>query len=256
MVYCFLPFFVPAKAENVGTLYSMLGETPIVDGFIDSLEWQAAQPQSYTLYDINNQFETREVLLYSMYNASDFLFIAVEINETYLAYNEMMLFFQTNDVQPLIIDLDTWYGVNYSMGQDVKWLGSLNVSNDMYTEDLGITADENHFGINNLDANCTITSDKISWEMIFPLNSQDTIGHDVSLEVGDSINFFISFESDAEYLQFRNYDLNWDYGVLQIGLQSSSSTTTPLVNIPITFVLFGLFATSFVVILQKKKCET
>ena len=236
---CLFPFVILAEATNIGTLYSIPSSTPTIDGYIDPIEWQDAQKKTFILSSYYDQTRTLPVMLYSIYDETDTLYIAVETIVHEFLTAEMMIYFQTNETHP-IIDRVTNFEVTWNDGLDAKWLGSQNVSNDMFRMSNSILSDDDYLGTNDFDVNCTtnVNIGKIYWEMVMPLNSGDVNGYDLSLGVGESINMFLSYEDDYLYTQIRSTDLEWDFCVLHIG--------NPPTNILFNWFAFTLFSLSFV----------
>ncbi|MHA1124728.1 MAG: hypothetical protein ACTSO7_03395 [Candidatus Heimdallarchaeota archaeon] len=245
-------FLIPVNGEGTqaGILYSIPSTTPIIDGVIDPVEWQNAQPLTVELQGmyLDKGDIKIDIVMHSLYDDTDTLYLAIKINENLILTNEFIIFFQTNETFPLIQSISYPY-VDRSAGNDVKWFSILNSTSDMYTVVDGITTDNSNGGTQDFDAKCTYETGNINWEVAIPFNSTDTNGFDIDVNVGKNINFFLEYTAFTTYSQFNIEYPNWDYCTLHIG----SPPTVPTNWLPFIITIIGLFATSLIVIINQNK---
>jgi hypothetical protein len=235
---------------QAGTLYSIPSSTPIIDGYIDPTEWEDARPLTVELqgYYLGHEDEKKTIIMYSMYDDSETLYLAIKINEIEILMNDFAIIFQTNKSYQLVESIID-YHVTISDGNDVKWFNLNNASSDLVTNSDGTIYDNTVGGSQDIDVNCTYEIGNIDWEVAIPFNSTDTNGGDIAITTGDDINFLLQYESYTLYQQFNLAYPDWEYCTLHIG----SPQSNPFNWLPFTITLIGLFATSLVVIIKQNK---
>jgi len=171
------------------TVNSYQGETPIIDGVIDATEEQGTgKPTKITLthdpWDYVGRPREIDVKIGSSHSNDSYLYINAIVNYRKIISGNITFHMRKNESE------------NYF---DLKRISSnTNSSMDGYKEDddqyfWNFTKDQDNGGTEDTEGACVITQKNIMFELRMPFNSGDTLGYDVNIEVGNEIEFRISF---------------------------------------------------------------
>ncbi len=188
-----------------------------LDGVFDD-EWSATVPKTFAFFyweegslypDIRI-----EVDIMSVHNGES-LYMAFSINET-LTETTLSMAFHVNASAP-IYTLDNAIPV-WNDGNDVKMLNMDNSTNDVAIVYGGTwPTDIQNGGANDVEGKCWNKSDGMQFEIMFPLDSEDSRGRDVVLKPGRSNGFVPWFNNgtDAAYICVPD-TINGNFFTLQL----------------------------------------
>lgn len=208
---------VEATDVKVSTIHSIVSEKPTIDGAIDIDEWKEAIPLTVTLYDIDDQSNTFDISVYSLFDNSSALYLGIVIPLEGQILDSFLIMFKTNATGELVnFELS---GPELGDGHDLKYFDPDNNSTeDYYTKDGG-NMDEDLYngGTDDGTGKCTNDSANIYIEMAIPFNTGDSIGRDIAIDYGDSINCFLyAYRGTTIFSQIRIDDEEADYCELVI----------------------------------------
>ena len=216
-----------------------------LDGKKDQ-DWDSATAFTFTVFEFENEEIERDLTIATIYNDTH-IFFWVSVNETELG-GEIMLIFKTNTSGPILIEqtIPTWRD-----GNDVKQLTSENDTYDEFIYDDGLELDINYEGSTDIEGKCWTRSGGFDFELAFPLSSNDTNGHDISLTPGDQILLFPYYSSDGEFTLIRSTYGMWSNILVYVGDEIEPDPNIPSYSIPILIV--SMLAVSALLIFKNKQ---
>ena len=207
---------VLATDVKVSTIHSIESVEPAIDGTIDTAEWEEAIPLTVTLYDTSDQSTTLDISVYSLFDKSSTLYLGVVIPLEGEILNSFVIVFKTNETEDLInFELA---GPEFGDGHDLKFFDT----DDNSTEDFCINnggMDEVLYsgGTDDGTGKYTYDSTYSYIEIAIPFDTGDTIGCDLAIDYGDSVDcFFYVYRGITDFTQIRIDDDETDYCELVI----------------------------------------
>lgn len=225
-----------------GTILSTLSTAPIIDGYLNDTVWENVIPTTFTLFGFQNQSKIVEIDVYSIYCISNLLYFGCEIAKDNSGTGELSFFFKVDANNELIATVLPFYIGN---GHDVKYVNTNQNIFDSYTESGQAIFDTVSGGTNDTIGSGKYTNGSYCFEFAMPFDSGDTNGHDISITTSDEVEFFIYFYSDGVYLQFKETDYDWEYGLLEFEEQTTI--------FPINIGCLAIFGLSCIVFITRKK---
>ena len=207
---------VKATDVKVGTIHSIESVKPTIDGAINTAEWEEAIPLTVTLYDLTDQSNTIDISVYSLFDDSSMLYLGVVIPRDSQILNSFIVLFKTNESEEIInFELA---GPEFGDGHDLKNFDTDdNSTEDFYINDGGM--DEDRYSGGTDDGTGKYTNDTINCyvEIAIPFYTGDTIGCDLAIDYGDSVDcFFYVYRGSTDFSQIRIDDDEADYCELVI----------------------------------------
>lgn len=244
-----IPIQLIQSSANVGTLYSYIENDPCYDGYLESTIWDTTRAIDITLYNLEDQGESIEITLLSVYNTvNGSLSFGLIVPDTTLSDDDLIaLIFRTNTNADFVVNNGEW---TFTCENDMK--GAFlqyneSVDGVTYEDELDGTDDELAGGFENTYGKGKWDGLQYVFEMHTFLNITDPLGADYRLGENSQIEFFVMFQdshSGILYTQIREADGDYDYCVLNIG---ELATTTPS-TVPTTLFVLGSVFASFAVI--------
>ena len=247
-IFMFISFigfsYLGSAQTSVAMLDSFYTDELIeIDGVLSENEYDLNLTTTYTIYDYANQANQKEVFMYSSYNDTHlFIGISVDDNNPTAAVS---LFFRTNDTVDYFVNIST---MSIAENNDIKGVYYLNFTTDAFTTSFLPEQDINVGGTIDVEGACWTRGNGFDFEMKIILNSSDTNGHDVSLEVNDEIDFFIYYESDVNYFQVKSTDVVEEFGTLWLA--------PPSLDIPsfsLTLVIVSILGVSALLVIKHRR---
>ena len=206
---------VEATDVKVSTLYSVANEKPTIDGVINTAEWVEAVPLIITLYDTVDQSSTIDITIYSLYDDNSTLYFGVVIPIEIQLLDSFVIVFKTS-----AHDLAYFDSFDPEIGDyhDLKYFDpDVNDTEDFFTYDASMLEDRFNGGTDEGSGKCTNVTTNSYIEIAIPFNSGDSIGCDLAIDIGESIEcFFYIATSGPIYSQIRIDDDETDYTELVI----------------------------------------
>lgn len=252
---CMIPTATVKSDVKTNIIYTCYQATPpVIDGHHESWEWAPAVPESIKLYNLLDQTDTINITVMTLYTEEDNLIFGLKILDTDFgeADDQLAIVLQTNGLDPLVRKYDEGWG--YGKDQDIKYIYSHNNhSIDGVTKDIeGFNWDDDVSvsGTEDSDGKVHPTIDVDYYELEFPLDSGDTLGHDPALALNYDIAIFFLYKDDSAvatktYSQIREADGDYDFAALTI----SCTSTTSIQLFPI---IVGLITMTFAGVLYSK----
>ncbi|NHJ32451.1 MAG: hypothetical protein FK732_06285 [Asgard group archaeon] len=237
----------------VGTLNSCPADpVPVIDGVLGVSEWKEGVPELVELYDLDDQLETMDIEIMSLYDNDNRIYFGITYLDDKLNPEDwFFLIFRDVEGTDICAPPHNASG-KFNDNHDMKfmWLYN-NLTVDQFTKAPGYSwaSDVSNGGADNGIGKCHENGTHVTIEMRFPFNTGDTLGYDIALSLGITVKMFIGlFDGDKgiRYYQIRENDL--DYDLLDLIVQCTAATP-----IPVIYILIGLMVTSVVSIIYKKK---
>ncbi|HUU78635.1 MAG TPA: hypothetical protein VMX55_09820 [candidate division Zixibacteria bacterium] len=207
---------VEATDVKVSTIHSIESEKPTIDGAIDIDEWKEAIPLTVTFYDLDDQSNTLDITVYSLFDNSYALYLGIVIPLEGEILDSFLIMFKTNATEELVkFELS---GPELGDGHDLKYFDPDNNSTeDYFIKDGGMDEDRYSGGTDDGTGKCTNDSANIYIEMAIPFNTGDSIGCDIAIDYGDSVDCFLyAYREDTIFSQIRIDDEETEYCELVI----------------------------------------
>lgn len=239
-----LPISTISAQESAGIIKSLPVQGAItLDGRIDQ-EWDSVDKTLFTLYNFQQSFDDKEMVIASVYNATT-LFLWISVNDTHYG-PELHLIFQTNLSSPLLVNPGT---IEFADGNDMKTIDGDNTTRDFVSLSNVFWGDTMYGGgTYDIEGNCIHRWNGYDFEIAIPLNSSDTVGADFALVPGGSINLFPQY--NWLYTLIQNED-TWEQ--LNVELVIPSNPSIPSYSISI--LLFSMIAVSLILVFKHHSKE-
>ncbi len=231
LIGIFLTAFVAANSV-IPVLKSYQGSAPTIDGMIDASEREGTgRPFKITLgrdpWDSYMEPDIINLKVGSSHSNDSYLYINTIINFKRIIFGNITYQFQR--------DISNSY-------YDLKRVSSItNSCIDGYRQEAGalwkINKDLDNGGTQDSEGKCVITETYIMFELRMPFFTGDTLGHDTSMTVGETI--IISFEFSFLYNKTNDetmYGNYFDQGYSFV-LQNTTAAPLSLVGIVLGLVL-------------------
>ena len=161
---------VSAQAYTCTIESQYIESTVTLDGRKDAI-WNNTTESTFNLIDFSSPTEVLEITIASIYNETSlFFWISVDDSESSAS---LYLIFQTQFYAPLITD----YNIPlFTDGNDMKFVNSMNFTEDDIILDDSAIQDSNHGGTNDTNAKVRNRVDGFNFEIEMLLDSGDALG--------------------------------------------------------------------------------
>lgn len=238
-----------------GTIYSQLGDEPIIDGFLNETAWDTCIPQEFTLYSHTNISDTLQIEVVSILSEYNHIYFGISIYDDNFVGSELfVIFFKVNESTADLVQFYNPLTPFLQNGNDAKgmYLGS-NSTFDCFTQYSNFDAyfDQNVGGDTNAEAKSHIeSSELVTMEMDMLRSTSDVNGtFDADIDIGDEIEIFFWYLDNTGY--YSGYLFNttdYEYGILSVGGSPSGG-----VGFTTTALILGVFSVNLIVVLIAKK---
>ena len=197
-------FLVSGESYQIS---SYIGSTPTIDGIIDLTEQQSTGKQAeitlqFDEWDKNGDQLPREVKIGSCHTNDSYLYINTVVEFSGILDGNITYFFRKDG-----------YEKPYHAPYDIKQISSkTNSSRDGYREYLDLIHFDTYYndsvlgGTQDSVGKCFISDSSLTFELLLPLNSGDSLGNDLNVTLADQIELRINliFWYDGDYMLDHN----------------------------------------------------
>ena len=237
----FQPLTVVSSKTLVGTITSITNTVPIVDGVLNNDEWSDTTAQEITLYKLTDQALELDISVkskFGMYGTDEVLYFGILIEDNTTGFIDMLdIIFRVGPAE--IVNTSASISALYG-GHDWKTIRvSDNQSVDGFVGEDGLLyADVDYGGTNDIYGRSHFYSDShYTVELRIPFDTSDvSTANDPLLVAGESYELFFSYANytDANlYSQVRVLDAEYDYIMLTIEEESTTTSDATLISFPI-----------------------
>lgn len=237
---------VSAQAYACTIESQYIESTITLDGRKDAI-WNNATENTFNLIDFSSPTEVLEITIASMYNdTSLFFWISVDDPENSAS---LYLIFQTQFYAPFLTDYTL---PTFTDGNDIKFVNSMNLTEDDIILDDSAIQDTNHGGTNDTNAKAWSRVDGFNFEIEMLLDSGDDLGGDFSLQSGDSINLLPHYASYSEYSLINVTSGTWEFLNVELKVPPGPDPDPNIPSYSIPILIVSVVAVSALLILKTK----
>jgi len=154
---------------NAGNIYSTLATAPVIDGLLDDAVWDYAPAVNFVLYDDNNQSNTKDITIYSLYSSDNFTYIGGELEDLYYSYLGFAFLFETDLSTDIILSINET-DITFGNNLDMKFIRADNIFIDGFKSGTGEYVDTENLGTNDMVAHITHSNGKYCFELAIPFD--------------------------------------------------------------------------------------
>lgn len=234
---------LPIALDSSGLTYKINcypSEAPKIDGNVNEEEWSAGRKETIKLFDpwivIPGTGEL-EMDVLALYCNDSFLYLGIIIYKWVTENCELQFYFHTNTEEEFIS------GFNPHEGNDAQVInGHTNCSFDCVNIDdsssSNLLNDTILGGYQDTTGKCHFGDNIIMFELKIPFNSEDYMGADIDIGIGDTIN---------THIRYNDYRLQND---IECYITINEDAVAPL---PIIGVVAGIFTIAIITKRRKKR---
>jgi hypothetical protein len=238
-----VPSITLVNGENY-QLISYIGDEPTIDGFIDESERDATGKPVSTLLPFDTWYVgggdglPREVEIGTFHTSNSKLYINTRIEYDCIKEGNITYIFRKKGT-------DDDFDLKELTSATNNSIDSYRLQNDWQHH-----VDIDFGGTENSEGKCHLTENSLTFELLIPYNSNDTIGHDLNVTLNDEIEF--KFILRIMYLNDSQEEWNW-YAWPTEELWSIVFTNSSAVPLSFIGLITGIFLLPIIQLTRKRR---